>query len=193
MATSAQERVITQETAQKSLGQSPAESLPSSRADREEPSKVESITDQLQDKVKEFREHQALQRREEEFEGNCGNFEGVQSMLNQVQITNKSLIKENQTMRSQLESKERLVSHLENKVTQIMLENEETVIKLKSEIITFKNQIEQAEEATRKKLELLKQQTIEDYSKKSSLENTQLKDDYYKIRSEFREAKDKLD
>ena len=69
------------------------------------------------DKVKEFKEHQALQRREEEFEGNCGNFEGVQSMLNQVQITNKSLIKENQTMRSQLESKERLVSHLENKVT----------------------------------------------------------------------------
>ena len=78
-------------------------------------------------------------------------------MLNQVQITNKSLLKENQTMRTQLESKERLVSHLENKVTQIMLENEETVIKLKSEIITFKNQIEQAEEATRKKLELLKQ------------------------------------
>lgn len=77
-------------------------------------------------------------------------------MLNQVQITNKSLLKENQTMRTQLESKERLVSHLENKVTQIMLENEETVIKLKSEIITFKNQIEQAEEATRKKLELLK-------------------------------------
>ena len=38
-----------------------------------------------------------------------------------------------------------------------MLENEETVIKLKSEIITLKNQIDQAEEATLKKLELLKE------------------------------------
>jgi hypothetical protein len=57
-----------------------------------------------------------------------------------------------------------------------MLENEETVIKLKSEIITFKNQIEQAEEATRKKLELLKQQTIEDFSEKNSIENTKLKE-----------------
>ena len=96
-----------------SEAQLPVASQKSSSVGRAEPTKVENITEQLLQQVEEFKEHQALQRREEEFEGNCGNFEGVQSMLNQVQITNKSLLKENQTMRTQLESKERLVSHLD--------------------------------------------------------------------------------
>lgn len=38
-----------------------------------------------------------------------------------------------------LESKEKLISHLENKITTTMIEKEEIIIKLKSEIVLLKN------------------------------------------------------
>ena len=68
------------------------------------------------------------------------------------------------------------MAHLENKVTQIMLENEETVIKLKSEIVLLKGQIEQSDAATKRKLEHLKQQTQDDFQQKNSAENDSLKE-----------------
>lgn len=73
-------------------------------------------------------------------------------MLNQCQIDNKNLTEENNALKTRIESKDRLVAHLENKVTQIMIENEETILKLKSEIVLMKNSIDTNNGATSKKL-----------------------------------------
>ena len=71
-----------------------------------------------------------------------GNMQRLQDLLNAIQIDNKNLQEENNAYKSRLESKDRLVAHLENKVTNIMLENEDTILKLKSEIVLLKNQID---------------------------------------------------
>jgi len=49
------------------------------------------------------------------------------------------LIDENAALKTRLDSKDRRVTHLENKVTNILIENEETCIKLKSEIVLMRN------------------------------------------------------
>ena len=69
-----------------------------------------------------------------------------------MQIDNKNFVEENRALKLRLESKDRLVAHLENKVTHIMLENEETLLKLKSEIVLLKNQIDTNGESTTKQL-----------------------------------------
>lgn len=48
----------------------------------------------------------------------------------------------NTKIESKLESKDKLVNHLEKKVTSVMLEKEEIIIRLKSEIVILKNKIE---------------------------------------------------
>jgi hypothetical protein len=48
--------------------------------------------------------------------------------------------------------KERLVSHLENKVTQIIMDNEEQSVKLKSEIVLLQLKLDTAEENLKKKM-----------------------------------------
>ena len=63
----------------------------------------------------------------------------LQDLLNQVQIDNKNLLEENSALKTRLESKDRLIAHLENKVTHIMIENENASLKLKSEVILLKN------------------------------------------------------
>lgn len=73
-------------------------------------------------------------------------------MLNQVQIDNKNFQEENNAYKNRLESKDRLVAHLENRVTNIMIEHEETILKLKSEIVLLKNQIDTNEDTTTKQL-----------------------------------------
>ena len=76
----------------------------------------------------------------------------LQDLLNAIQIDNKNLLEENNAFKSRLESKDRLVAHLENKVTNIMLENEDTMLKLKSEIVLLKNSIDTNDQTTTKQL-----------------------------------------
>lgn len=45
-----------------------------------------------------------------------------------------------------MESKQNLINHLEGKVTSVMVEKEEIIIKLKSEIVLLKNKLELDEE-----------------------------------------------
>jgi len=73
-------------------------------------------------------------------------------MLNQSQIDNKNLNEESSALKTRLEAKDRLVAHLENKVTHIMVENEEIIFKMKSEIVLMKNSIDSNSGATNKKL-----------------------------------------
>jgi len=87
--------------------------------------------------------------------------------LNEVQIDNKNLSDENAALKTRLEAKERRVTHLENKVTQILIENEENVLHLKSEIILFKNQIDQNEAQTNKQL-LQMRERVEDENVKAN-------------------------
>ena len=61
-------------------------------------------------------------------------------------------ITENNALKTRIEAKERLVAHLENKVTHIMIENEETILKLKTEVVLLKNSIDTNDGVTSKKL-----------------------------------------
>ena len=97
----------------------------------------------------------------------AGNLQRLQDLLNQVQIDNKNFVEENRALKLRLESKDRLVAHLENKVTHIMLENEETLLKLKSEIVLLKNQIDTNGESTTKQL-LLMRERVETENEKAN-------------------------
>jgi hypothetical protein len=55
--------------------------------------------------------------------------------LNAVQIKNKNLSDDNAKLAEKLLGKERLIAHLEGKVTSIMVDNEDVTVKLKSEIV----------------------------------------------------------
>jgi hypothetical protein len=55
--------------------------------------------------------------------------------MNKVQIENESYLKKTDALNFKLEGKDRLVRHLENKVTEVMVEKEESSVKLKSEIV----------------------------------------------------------
>ena len=88
---------------------------------------------------------------------NADHFVRIQELFNKIQLENKGLRQLNQKVESKLESKERLIDHLEDKVTKIMLDKEEIIIKLKSEIVLSKNQIEASESTFEQRLAVDKQ------------------------------------
>lgn len=88
---------------------------------------------------------------------NVDHFVRIQELFNRVQLDNKNLRQLSQKVESKLESKERLIDHLEDKVNKVMLDKEEIVIKLKSEIVLFKNQIEASESNFEQRLAVDKQ------------------------------------
>ena len=57
-------------------------------------------------------------------------------------MENKNLRLLGQKVESKLESKEKLIEHLEGKLTSIILEKEDIIVKLKSEIVLFKSQLD---------------------------------------------------
>ena len=73
---------------------------------------------------------------------NSEHFRKIQELFNKIQIENKNLRIYNQKCESKLESKQNLINHLEGKVTSVMVEKEEVIIKLKSEIVLLKNKLE---------------------------------------------------
>ncbi|CDW76064.1 UNKNOWN [Stylonychia lemnae] len=85
---------------------------------------------------------EALQNEQEnKFSDNLDRIVKIQELFNKVQIENKQLRINNTKIESKLESKEKLISHLEKKITSTMVEKEEIIIKLKSEIVILKNQM----------------------------------------------------
>ena len=89
-----------------------------------------------------------LQQMREAFaqKDNSEHFRKIQELFNKIQIENKNLRIYNQKCESKLESKQNLINHLEGKVTSVMVEKEEVIIKLKSEIVLLKNKLELDEE-----------------------------------------------
>lgn len=158
-----------------------------------------------------------LASEDEEMTSTARNLQGLRDLLNQVQIDNKNLQDENASLKTRLEGKDRRVTHLENKVTTILVENEENMLKLKSEIVLLKNQIDQNSVHTSKQIQQMRErvehenekengQTIADLTEKRDRlthENElqkqridQLNSDYKKLHAEFsrfREEKKDLD
>lgn len=93
---------------------------------------------------------------EDELPQTARNLQGLRDLLNQVQIDNKNLQDENASLKTRLDGKDRRVVHLENKVTNILVENEESCLKLKSEIVLLKNQIDQNGMTTSKQLKQMR-------------------------------------
>ena len=70
---------------------------------------------------------------------NVDHFVRIQELFNKVQIENKQLHGTNKKLESKLDAKERLVKHLEEKVTKDMIEKENIIVKLKSDIVLLKS------------------------------------------------------
>jgi hypothetical protein len=62
-------------------------------------------------------------------------------LFNKVQIENKQLRTNASKMESKLEAKERLITHLETKVTTVMIEKEDIIVKLKSDIVLIRGSL----------------------------------------------------
>lgn len=58
-----------------------------------------------------------------------------------MQIENKQLRTNASKMESKLEAKERLITHLETKVTTVMIEKEDIIVKLKSDIVLIRGSL----------------------------------------------------
>lgn len=110
---------------------------------------LQSINKRLEEELQQVREAAAEK-------DNSDHFRKIQELFNKIQIENKNLRIYNQKCESKLESKQNLVSHLEDKVTAVMVDKEEIVIKLKSEIVLLKNKLELNEEKFKSKLEMQK-------------------------------------
>ena len=63
-----------------------------------------------------------LKLQESQFKDNVDHFVRIQELFNKVQIENKQLKTTNKKLESKIEAKERLVTHLEAKVTQVMID-----------------------------------------------------------------------
>lgn len=88
----------------------------------------------------------ALQKQQEvQFKDNVDHFVRIQELFNKVQIENKQLHAKNKKLETLMSSHTYLVSHLEQKVTSVTLEKEEIIVKLKSDIVLLRSQIEESE------------------------------------------------
>ena len=76
-----------------------------------------------------------------QFKDNVEHFVRIQELYNKVQIENKQLHGTNKKLESKLDAKERLVKHLEEKVTKDMIEKENIIVKLKSDIVLLKSNL----------------------------------------------------
>ena len=80
-----------------------------------------------------------------QFKDNVEHFVRIQELFNKVQIENKQLHATNKKLESKLDAKERLVKHLEEKVTKDMIEKEDVIVKLKSDIVLLRSAIQSNE------------------------------------------------
>lgn len=123
---------------------------------------LQALTKHLEEELAQARE--ALAQKE-----SAEHSHRIQDLFNKLQIENKNLRIYNQKCESKLQSKQQLVNHLEEKVTQVLVGKEEAVVQLKSEIVLLKNQLELNEEKFRQRLEM-QQQKLE-YSLKQEYDD----------------------
>lgn len=71
--------------------------------------------------------------------------------MNKVQIENEGYLKKTNALNFKLEGKDRLIRHLENKVTQVMVEKEESSVTLKSEIVLLQNKLDEGQDTMTRK------------------------------------------
>ena len=89
---------------------------------------------------------EALQKQQEvQFKDNVEHFVRIQELFNKTQIENKQLRTTNKKLDSKIDAKERLVIHLEGKVTEVMIQKEDIIVKLKSDIVLLRANIENSD------------------------------------------------
>ncbi len=101
----------------------------------------------------------------------------IQELFNKVQIENKQLRTTNKKLESKLEAKERLVTHLEAKVTQVMIDKEEIIVKLKSDIVLLKDQIASNDRDFQSRLEQENKKFQKEYMANFAAQEKKLKDE----------------
>jgi hypothetical protein len=74
-----------------------------------------------------------------------------------VQFENKQLRVTNKKLESKIEAKDRLVKHLEEKVVGVMIEKEDIIVQLKSDINLLRTEIEDSKRNFEAKLQVEKE------------------------------------
>lgn len=80
-------------------------------------------------------------------------------------------------MESKLDAKERLVRHLEDKVTKDMIEKENIIVKLKSDIVLLKSNLQQNDLNFSERLQEENSKFQKDFSLSFSSQEKKLKDE----------------
>lgn len=112
-----------------------------------------------------------------QYKDNVEHFVRIQELFNKVQIENKQLHATNKKLESKLDAKERLVKHLEEKVTKDIIEKEDIIVKLKSDIVLLKANIQQNDATFQDRLLQENQKFQKDFSLTFSSQEKKLKDE----------------
>jgi archaellum component FlaC len=88
---------------------------------------------------------------------NIDHYVRIQELQNKVQIENKQLRVTNKKLESKIEAKDRLVKHLEEKVVGVMIEKEDIIVQLKSDINLLRTEIEDSKRNFEAKLQVEKE------------------------------------
>ena len=90
----------------------------------------------------------------------------------------------NKKVEAKLEAKERLIGHLEGKVTQVMVEKEEIIVTLKSDIVLLKASINENEKKFETKIAIENAKFQKEFQSNFSSQEKKLKDDKDKLTRE---------
>lgn len=90
----------------------------------------------------------------------------------------------NKKVEAKLEAKERLIAHLEGKVTQVMVEKEEIIVTLKSDIVLLKASINENEKKFETKIAIENAKFQKEFQSSFSSQEKKLKDDKDKLTRE---------
>jgi chromosome segregation ATPase len=82
------------------------------------------------------------QSQDAKFSSNIDHFTKIQDLFNKTQIENKELRSTNKKLESKLEAQQRLVTHLQGKITTVMEEKEDIIVHLKSDIVLLRSRID---------------------------------------------------
>jgi hypothetical protein len=86
--------------------------------------------------------------------------ERLQDNILKVNIQNEKMVTQIEQLKTKLNGKDRLVRHLETKVTQIMVEKEDSVVKMKSETMLLQNKLDESEMQITRKLNAMRQKLV---------------------------------
>jgi hypothetical protein len=76
----------------------------------------------------------------------------LQQQIQKLSIENRQSLDKISELQVGFEQKDRLIAHLEHNISEILVEKEKNVIRLKSEIVVLQNKVSESEESYKTKL-----------------------------------------